>query len=255
MMGTAGMDHGSMDHGSMDHGSMDHGSMDHGSMDHGAMDHSGHSPHMMSGHSGHNMAGMGGMGHDMMKMYFHFTYEGEVVLFEQWVLSSIGVLIGSMIGLFILAVLYEGLKYYREHLLYVAFNRSPDNPMTDGGMHNDSSTTPLQSPAATTNNCHSTVETPCPANEETTIVPNGTQQNSNHPYYYVKPYMTTMFNKVHACQTGLHVVQLIVSYLLMLVFMTYNVWLCLAVALGSGLGYFLFGWRKTVIVDITEHCH
>lgn len=37
--------------------------------------------------------------------------------------------------------------------------------------------------------------------------------------------------------------------------MTYNIWLCLAVLFGATLGYFLFGWKKSVVVDVTEHCH
>lgn len=64
-----------------------------------------------------------------------------------------------------------------------------------------------------------------------------------------------MLSFPHAIQTGLHVVQIIVSYFLMLIFMTYNVWLCLAVVLGAGVGYFVFGWKKASVVDITEHCH
>ena len=51
-------------------------------------------------------------------------------------------------------------------------------------------------------------------------------------------------------------VQIVLSYCLMLIFMTYNVWLCLAVALGAAIGYFMFGWKKTVVVDVGgEHCH
>lgn len=56
-------------------------------------------------------------------------------------------------------------------------------------------------------------------------------------------------------QSFLHMLQVFISYLLMLIFMTYNVWLALAVVLGAGAGYFLFGWRKKTIVDINEHCH
>jgi hypothetical protein len=37
--------------------------------------------------------------------------------------------------------------------------------------------------------------------------------------------------------------------------MTYNVYLCVAVVVGAGVGYFLFGWYKSTAVDITEHCH
>merc|ERR1719278_2475517 len=49
----------------------------------------------------------------MMKMYFHGGYE-EVILFDFWRISTLGGLIGSMIGCFILGILYEGLKFLRE---------------------------------------------------------------------------------------------------------------------------------------------
>lgn len=64
-----------------------------------------------------------------------------------------------------------------------------------------------------------------------------------------------MLSPGHFLQTFLHIIQVVVSYVLMLVFMTYNAYLCIAVALGAGMGYFLFSWRKAVVVDITEHCH
>ncbi|VDK48378.1 unnamed protein product [Anisakis simplex] len=40
--------------------------------------------------------------------------------------------------------------------------------------------------------------------------------------------------------TVLHAVQLTISYILMLLFMTFNVWLCIAVVLGEVLGRFIF---------------
>lgn len=65
----------------------------------------------------------------------------------------------------------------------------------------------------------------------------------------------SMISGSHLTQTLLHVIQVFVSYCLMLVFMTYNVWLCIAVLLGAGAGYFFFGWKRAVVVDINEHCH
>lgn len=41
-------------------------------------------------------------------------------------------------------------------------------------------------------------------------------------------------------QTGAYVVYLSLSYCLMLVFMTMNIWFCLALLLGAGTGYLLF---------------
>ena len=68
-------------------------------------------------------------------------------------------------------------------------------------------------------------------------------------------YRSRICNWHHFVQTFLHVVQVTISYFLMLIFMTYNVWLCLAVALGAGFGYFVFGWKLNKVVDIYEHCH
>ena len=45
------------------------------------------------------------------------------------------------------------------------------------------------------------------------------------------------------------------AYLLMLIFMTYNSWLCSAVLVGATVGYFLFGWRKTIVYEEADHCH
>ncbi|XP_785308.1 high affinity copper uptake protein 1 [Strongylocentrotus purpuratus] len=59
----------------------------------------------------------------------------------------------------------------------------------------------------------------------------------------------------HVIQTLLHVVQVTLSYFLMLIFMTYNGYLCIAVVMGAGTGYFIFGWKKAIVVDINEHCH
>lgn len=70
--------------------------------------------------------------------------------------------------------------------------------------------------------------------------------------FLTRPKMTSI---MHIYQTFLHLVQVTLSFLLMLIFMTYNVWLCLGVVIGAAIGYFLFGWKKSVIVDITEHCH
>ncbi|XP_028664573.1 high affinity copper uptake protein 1 [Erpetoichthys calabaricus] len=80
--------------------------------------------------------------------------------------------------------------------------------------------------------------------------PNGSMLMETH-----KTVGQQMISFPHLLQTLLHIIQVVVSYFLMLVFMTYNGYLCMAVALGAGTGYFLFSWKKAVVVDITEHCH
>ena len=44
---------------------------------------------------------------------------------------------------------------------------------------------------------------------------------------------------LHSVQTALHVLQVAMSYMLMLCVMSYNVWIFLGVLFGAGLGYFL----------------
>ena len=41
----------------------------------------------------------------------------------------------------------------------------------------------------------------------------------------------------------------------MLIVMTYNAYLAISIILGACLGYFLFGWKKALVVDVNEHCH
>lgn len=52
---------------------------------------------------------------------FHGGYN-ETILFSQWKTESVEGLIGSMVFIFIMAALYEGLKYYREFLFWKTYN-------------------------------------------------------------------------------------------------------------------------------------
>ncbi|CAK9830593.1 High affinity copper uptake protein 1 [Anthophora retusa] len=86
-----------------------------------------------------------------------------------------------------------------------------------------------------------------------TSIYEGIKSYRDHLYIHTKYIQKTkgvrsrwslLFSKIHILQTVLNVVQLIIGYCLMLIFMTYNIWLCIAVALGAVLGYWLFAWEK-----------
>jgi len=66
-----------------------------------------------------------------------------------------------------------------------------------------------------------------------------------------------LLRPVHWLQTLLHFIQLWLSLSLMLVFMTFNVYLCLAVTVGGALGYFTFAWiqRPALQRYSVEMCH
>jgi copper transporter 1 len=57
---------------------------------------------------------------------------------------------------------------------------------------------------------------------------------------------------LHVALTALHIVRVFVAYTLMLVFMTFNVWLCLSVIIGAGVGYLLLGWKRATFVPSDE---
>ncbi|GIY14717.1 high affinity copper uptake protein 1 [Caerostris extrusa] len=196
------------------------------------MSHDAHHMHLSpseSQHAGHNIQAdqipgdtsslshvhsthMSGGGDHNMPMYFHFGLE-TTILFKEWTTSSTESLIGSVIGIIILAMLYEGLKFFREFLFkkyFTSLEYSSVSVLGDDGK---------------------------PVTEVHKVARN------------------RMLSWPHIIQTFLHIVQMVLSYFLMLIFMTFNIWLCLAIVFGSGVGYFLFGWRKATVVDITEHCH
>ncbi|XP_006816476.1 high affinity copper uptake protein 1-like [Saccoglossus kowalevskii] len=151
----------------------------------------------------------------MMMMYFHFSTK-VTILFKEWTIDgSVGAMLGSCIAIFFLAVFYEGLKVLRESLLRKNV-----------------------------------------VNVRYSSMPVGKQGGSDTVLTETHGHgRARILSLAHLLQSVLHVVQITISYFLMLIFMTYNVWLCIAVALGAGVGYFVFGWKKTVIVDINEHCH
>ncbi|CAK1547538.1 unnamed protein product [Leptosia nina] len=136
------------------------------------------------------------------------------ILFQGWETTNALQLFGSAMAIFVAGVLYEGFKYYRETLFEKA------------------------ALAAT-------------AESQVNIAKNENGARSCHTKRTVT---YTMFSSGHIYQTVLYFIQAWVSYILMLVFMTYNVWLCLALALGLAVGYFLFGWRRTTAIDNGECC-
>ncbi|CAF1083681.1 unnamed protein product [Adineta ricciae] len=179
-----------------------------------------------SGHSGHGSHTKDMM---MMAMTFHGGYT-EQILFDQWNTKSVTAFVGSWFVIFFVAVLYEGLKTVRDHLAKREILRHP--------LDED--------------------------NRQSPLVRQHDQQNDRSNNNDLLPRVRTSDNRTkrarllstyHIIQTLLHILQMGISYLLMLIAMTFNVYLFLAVILGAGLGHFLFGWRRSTVIDYNEHCH
>jgi len=151
-------------------------------------------------------------------------------------------LIGSMIGCFLLGVLYEGLKYLREFLINYELRRSnytnvDPTPVDISDQHENveaAGDDSIERPASRRSSSSSSVR----RNNQVTVI------------------QTSLLSRAHLIQTLLQFIQVWLSYCLMLIFMTYNTWLCLSISLGAASGYFLFGWKKTVVVNVgADHCH
>lgn len=174
--------------------------------------HSSHGSPSQHSHD-HSMHMDGSMHSSMdMHMYFHTGFT-ETILFKNWAVSSVAGMVGSVVGVFFMAALYEALKYFREHLFRLHFSSMSYSSVSVMGQDGRTLTEVHQ------------------------IVRN------------------RIVSWPHLLQTFLHMIQMVISYFLMLIFMTYNVWLCLGVILGAGFGYFIFGWKKATVVDVTDHCH
>ncbi|XP_020905463.1 probable low affinity copper uptake protein 2 [Exaiptasia diaphana] len=146
--------------------------------------------------------------------FFKVSNPNFVLLFEGWKISSITVLAGSCFGVFLLSILSEFVRFKRSKLQV----RKNDHAPLPSETTNDVNETGNQSPDELS---HSSV----------------TLHRNNDVYKHQQAY--SPFSTHHAIQVILHVTQLILGYVLMLIVMTFNVWLGISVVLGLGTGYFL----------------
>lgn len=157
--------------------------------------------------SGHGMPADGehSGGHAMMKMYFH-TSNGDTYLFKDWVLSADSDIMFACLALFTMAIIYEAIKTFQKVLLAKKFSHS---------------------------NCYPVAST---------AAANGDVRGNCHESHH---WLKQMFAWYHLLSTLVHVLQVCLGYSLMLAIMTFNVWLCVAVITGAGIGYFLFSWQRS----------
>ncbi|XP_017055738.1 high affinity copper uptake protein 1 [Drosophila ficusphila] len=148
-----------------------------------------------------------------MIMVFHGGH-CERILWRGWVASTVWEFVLSALAIFLVSFLYEALKFLRQQLARREARKESERLAAE---QRRKAETP------STGGCCS--ETPLAEPREQT-------------------YWQLLFASSHILQSLLNLLQIVISYLLMLIFMTFNYWLCLAVILGLGLGYFFFGWNK-----------
>ncbi|XP_016950921.1 uncharacterized protein LOC108025155 [Drosophila biarmipes] len=222
-------------------------------------------------HTKHGDHGEGG--HDMsMSMFFH-TGDTETILFKCWRTESVLALTLSCLVIFLVAVLYEALKFFRGWLF--ARNRRrleggrdqyPPRRYREANYNYNQPTYPPRSNQQTgaqiyAHRPRSPSMPPLqhgghgsPQAQSAHIMPPPIHHHvqENPPPAEGGSGFKAFCSWMHLLQTFLHVLQVFISFLLMLVFMTFNVWLCVAVLLGAGVGYYIFCAFKT---NIQDHCN
>lgn len=142
----------------------------------------------------------------------------------------------TCIAFLLMAILFEGLKCYREHLYKrMSFTVAAPTPKANVVQRTGSSVH-----GSTHNSFTNTT------NVTSNAISLDSVKNSSIGF--------RVFSLPHFLQSILHVVQIGIGYVMMLGFMTFNYWICMSVLIGTGLGYFCFSWRKVAVVHVAEHC-
>ncbi|CAO4383003.1 unnamed protein product [Caenorhabditis nigoni] len=176
-------------------------------------------------HSGENLI------RHSMKLWLHGGME-EVIIFDFWRFSDLKGLLISCAILFALGTFYEALKAFRLYLTDVKnWNRKDSFQLptvvtvTDGRALKDDFKDLTSSVPLVTN----------------PFKPVDTQEEKDAAK------TPGCFSLVRIVQALVYMVQLILVYALILVVMTYNVWLILATVLGAGIGHWMFPSIPSVV--------
>ncbi|PGH15633.1 hypothetical protein AJ79_02226 [Helicocarpus griseus UAMH5409] len=202
------------------------------------MDHSMHHAGMDHGHGGMDMGG----DQCSMNMLFTFSSHNLCIIFKQWRVTGPFSLLLSLIAIVLLTAGYEGVREIarRSEARYAIEMKDGMIPAAGGYTSGGSIIFP--------NEDDETLPTTNTAN----VLPNSS------PNHHAEAVSSLLFaarinrrRKGKLVLAGLYAVQVFYSFMIMLLFMTYNGWVMLAVAVGAFVGYVTFGGNATKSVS----CH
>ncbi|KAK1545418.1 ctr copper transporter [Colletotrichum paranaense] len=189
--------------------------MDHAHMDHSKMDHSAMDHGDMGGH------GMGGGMGDRCSMNMLFTWDTKnlCIVFRQWHVRSTSGLVISLLLVVALAAGYEALRAASRRYENSVNKRVDSLPTKKSSV--------FRGVAGTVT--------------ETT------------PFLWTGREQAEASRSAHLVKAVLYAAQNFYAFMLMLVFMTYNGWVMVAVAIGAFVGYAAFGSSTSSTKD--NACH
>lgn len=181
-----------------------------------------------------------------MKMYFHGGCT-EVILFDWWRIDSCFGLLLSCIVIFFMAAAYEGIKWFRVYFQMWSSSQPTGQrplPVSLKDLKNRSVEDALIQKGDASNGGDNGGLVSADQVYAPTVTPGNNQQHAisrrmfdflNSTVSRSSPLVSSRF--IEAC---LYCLQLTIAYWLMLIIMTYNVYLTGAVVVGAAFGYWLF---------------
>uniref|UniRef100_A0AAF5PWI3 Copper transport protein n=1 Tax=Wuchereria bancrofti TaxID=6293 RepID=A0AAF5PWI3_WUCBA len=164
----------------------------------------------------------------MNSMVLHFT-KHEFILVNFWKTGTVLGLSVSVLIVFLLSVLYEAVKALR---LYFARNRAVE----------------LQ---------NQRIQSNIVIRESSEHVDSvSTEMNSYSSILRFSGFraLKQLFTFYRIVQSSLYFAQILLAYTLMLIAMTFNVWIILGIVFGEATGYFLFSEEPTSNENIETSC-
>ncbi|CAJ2501091.1 Uu.00g039440.m01.CDS01 [Anthostomella pinea] len=196
---------------------MDH---DHSHMDHSGMDH---------GHMDHGDIGHGNMPMCNMNMLFTWDTTNLCIVFRQWHVRGPASLVFSLLAIVAICAGYEALREAtRRYDSWVGAKQ-------DSVGHND-----------VEQHDHHPEEQ---VTEQTPFLRATGRVNSGQDGTHT----AAIGQRAHIVKAVLYAVQNFYAFMIMLLFMTYNGFVMIAVAVGAGLGYYFFGAHTKVTKETACH--
>ncbi|KAI1253082.1 hypothetical protein MGN70_005290 [Eutypa lata] len=189
--------------------------MDHSHMDHGD-------------HAGHGDMDMG----DMCNMNMLFTWDTTnlCIVFRQWHVRGTASLIFSLLAIVAICAGYEALREATRR--YEAWTDKQEE------------TVGPKSPQA---------KTSTPSRDQKDHREDGQVVDENTPFLWTGRNQVEVSKRRRLIKSVLYGIQNFYAFMMMLLFMTYNGWVMIAVAVGAGVGYFLFGAHTKATKETACH--
>lgn len=198
--------------------------------------------------------------------YFHADFS-DTILFESWIIETAFETFFTCALFLFMAIALEAIKFYREHLLK-QFNFSvSQNLPTVGNVRRSSSSyshiqrkelhnidshhqQQQQHPSEAYTGRHSSINSSASSasRNNVPVTKNVESPGSKKLLFSNSHFKIRLVSFAHFIQTCLYLIQLILTYILIMGIMTFNMYICLSIVFGSTIGYWLFFWRKVTII-------